>query len=189
MSNQIFARIGKKIRENRVQRQTKLHELAETAGISKGLLSKIENGRTIPSLPVLLAVVRALKMDLDVFFEGIEMSEEKPYIHRKKSEYVPFEKEEALGFLYHSILAGSVGPVAMEAVILEVQPGSRREAVSTDGYEFKYVIKGEVEYHLGDEVVAMREGDSLFFNAKIPHLPVNRSSQPVVMLVVYLLLP
>ena len=83
MSHQIFARIGKKIRETRIQQQTKLHELAETASISKGLLSKIENGRTIPSLPVLLAVVRALKMDLNVFFDGIELPEEKPYIHRK----------------------------------------------------------------------------------------------------------
>lgn len=189
MSHQIFARIGKKIRETRIQQQTKLHELAETASISKGLLSKIENGRTIPSLPVLLAVVRALKMDLNVFFDGIELPEEKPYIHRKKSEYVPFEKEEALGFLYQSILSGSVGPVALEAVILELQPGSKREPVSTDGYEFKYVIKGEVEYRLGNETVLMREGDSLFFNAKMPHVPVNRSDQPVLMLVIYLLLP
>ena len=189
MNNQIFARIGKKIRESRIRQQTKLHELAETAGISKSLLSKIENGRTIPSLPVLLAVVRALKMDLDVFFNGIGMPEEQPYIHRKKSEYVPFEKEEAMGFLYQSILDGGVGPVTLEAVILELQPGSKREPVSTDGYEFKYVIKGEVEYHLGDQVVLMQEGDSLFFNAKMPHVPVNCSNQPVMMLVIYLLLP
>jgi len=189
MSNQIFARIGKKIRETRTRRQVKLHELAEAAGISKGLLSKVENGRTIPSLPVLLALVRALEMDLNVFFDGIDLPDKKPYIHRKKSEYTPFEKEEAFGFLYQSILGGSVGSVTLEAVILELQPGSNREPVVTDGYEFKYMIKGEVEYHLGGEVVQMHEGDSLFFDARIPHVPVNRSDKPVTMLVVYLLLP
>jgi mannose-6-phosphate isomerase-like protein (cupin superfamily) len=61
--------------------------------------------------------------------------------------------------------------------------------VVTDGYEFKYVLKGEVAYHLGEEIVHMQQGDSIFFNGKIPHVPVNTSQEPVSMLVVYLLLP
>lgn len=189
MSDQILIRIGKRIRETRNQRNIKLHELAEQAQISKGLLSRVENGRTIPSLPVLLGVVKALNLNLDVFFEGIEVPDQQPFVHRKKSEYTPFDKEEAFGFLYHFILNGSVANVAMEAVVLELQPNSKREKVTTDGYEFKYVIKGEVEYHLGNDVVVMQEGDSLFFNGKIPHVPVNRSDKPVSMLVIYLLLP
>ncbi|MDJ1484363.1 XRE family transcriptional regulator [Cytophagaceae bacterium YF14B1] len=189
MNSQIFVRIGKKIREIRNQQQIKLHELAEESQISKGLLSRIENGRTIPSLPVLLSIVRSLKINLDVFFEGLDLHEQQKYILRRKSEYTPFEKEEGFGFLYHSILTSSIPSATIEAVILDLQPGSQRDQVITDGYEFKYLLKGEIEYHLGDEVVVMQEGDSLFFNGKIPHVPVNRTTLPASILVIYLLLP
>jgi transcriptional regulator with XRE-family HTH domain len=189
MNSQILIRIGKKIREIRQKQQIKLHELAEEAQISKGLLSKIENGRTIPSLPVLLSIVQSLKVDMSEFFEGIDLHKNGNYVLKKKADYVPLEKEEAIGFLYHLILSQNILNMAFEAVILDLQPGSKREKVVTDGYEFKYVLKGEVTYHLGDEVVHMQQGDSIFFNGKIPHVPENMGSEPVSMLVVYLLLP
>lgn len=189
MTDQILLRIGKKIREIRQKQQATLHEIAENAQVSKGLLSKIENGRTIPSLPVLIAIIQTLKVDMNVFFEGIDLPQPARFVHRKKSEYTPLEKEDALGFLYRYILSQNVAGLAFEAVILDLQPGSRREKVATDGYEFKYVLKGEVTYHLGEEIVVMQEGDSLFFDGKIPHVPVNQTDQPVQMLVIYLLLP
>ncbi len=189
MNKPIFARIGKKIRDLRTHNNTKLQELAEKAQISKGLLSRIENGRTIPSLPVLLSIVGALQINLEVFFEGLDVPDQQAFIHRRKAEYAPFEKEEGLGFLYHFILNSTVDNLALEAVILDLQPGSQREPVTTDGYEFKYLLKGEVEYHLGEQIVHMREGDSLFFNGKVPHVPINRADKPASMLVLYLLLP
>lgn len=189
MTGQILIRIGKKIREIRQKQQIKLHELAEEAQISKGLLSKIENGRTIPSLPVLLSIIQTLKVEMSEFFVGIDLQSNGNYIHKKKADYTPVEKEEAIGFLYKLILSQNILNMAFEAVILELQPGSTREKVVTDGYEFKYVLKGEVAYHLGEEIVYMQQGDSIFFNGKIPHVPVNTSQEPVSMLVVYLLLP
>src|SRR5687768_2678499 len=164
MNDDILIRIGKKIREIRQKQQIKLHELAEEAQISKGLLSKIENGRTIPSLPVLLSIVQSLKVDMSEFFEGIDLHKNGNYVLKKKADYVPLEKEEAIGFLYHLILSQNILNMAFEAVILDLQPGSKREKVVTDGYEFKYVLKGQVTYHLGDDVVHMQQGDSIFFN-------------------------
>lgn len=123
------------------------------------------------------------------FFEGVELENNCNYILKRKADYVPFEKEESIGFLYHLILSQNILNMAFETVILELQPESRREKVVTDGYEFKYVLKGEVEYHLGEEIVLMQQGDSIFFNGKIPHVPVNKSQKPVSMLVIYLLLP
>ena len=189
MNDDILIKIGKKIREIRQKQQIKLHELAEEAQISKGLLSKIENGRTIPFLPVLISVIQTLKVDMDVFFEGIHIHQPAAYIHKKYSDYTPFEKEESKGFLYHFILSQNIQNLAFEAVILELQPNSRREKVVTDGFEFKFILKGEVEYHLGDEIVLLKKGDSLFFNGKTPHVPVNKTSEVASMLVVYLLLP
>ncbi|MBK6946918.1 MAG: helix-turn-helix transcriptional regulator [Haliscomenobacter sp.] len=49
MSDYLISGIGKKLRAVRMERKIKLTALANKAGVSKGLLSKIENGRTVPS--------------------------------------------------------------------------------------------------------------------------------------------
>ncbi len=187
MGGQLIVRIGRKIRETRMRQQMKLQEVAGSAGISKGLLSRIENGRAVPSLPVLLSLIRALKVPVDAFFEGIDVAPPAPYVHRKAFEYAPFGKEAAAGFLHEHILNQNVLNVALEASILTLQPGSQREPVTTDGSEFKYVLKGEVEYHLGNDTVLLQTGDSLFFNGQIPHVPVNRTTEPASLLGIYLL--
>jgi transcriptional regulator with XRE-family HTH domain len=187
MGGQLIVRIGRKIRETRTRQQMKLQEVAGSAGISKGLLSRIENGRAVPSLPVLLSLIRALRVPVDAFFEGIDVAPPAPYVHRKAFEYTPFGKEAAAGFLYEHIFSQNVLNVALEASILTLQPGSQREPVATDGYEFKYVLKGEVEYHLGDDTVLLQTGDSLFFHGQIPHVPVNRTTEPASLLGICLL--
>lgn len=79
--------------------------------------------------------------------------------------------------------------MVVEAVILDLQPGAKRNFVTTDGYEFKYVLSGTVECHIGEHVVEMQAGDSLFFDGRIPHVPVNVSDKDCSMLGVYLLTP
>jgi transcriptional regulator with XRE-family HTH domain len=189
MIDPVLVGIGKKIRKIRQEKLIKLHELAEEAQISKGLLSKIENSRTIPSLPVLISIIKSLKEEMSSFFEGIDINGNNSVIYKKKSEYYTFEKEEALGFIYHFILEKTLSDFTIEAVILELLPYSQREQVTTDGYEFKYILKGEVEYHLSEEIIKLEEGDSILFNGNIPHVPVNNSDQAAFMLVIYLLLP
>ena len=187
MDNNTLLVIGKKVREIRIEKNYKLIDVADKAGISKGLLSKIENGRTIPSLPVLLQIIRSLEVDYSFFFEGVEEQSNYLYIHRKKEDYHPQIKEDSVGFNYLSILSENVGQMAFQAAILNLAPNAQREMVSTDGYEFLYMINGSVDYHLGNEIVHLKEGESLFFNGRIPHVPKNYSAQMVKILVVYLL--
>jgi transcriptional regulator with XRE-family HTH domain len=187
MGGQLIVRIGRKIRETRLRRQMKLQEVAGSAGISKGLLSRIENGRTVPSLPVLLSLIQALKVPMDAFFEGIDVMPPAPYVHRKAFGDASPGPEAAAGLLCQHILSQNVLNVALEASILTLQPGTQQEPVTTNGYAFKYVLKGEVEYRLGDDTVLLQTGDSLFFNGQIPHVPVNRTTEPASLLGIYLL--
>ncbi len=189
MNDQIIAGIGRKLRSIRQQQNLKLHEVSRAANISKSLLSKIENGRSVPSLPVLLSVIRVLNVEFTTFFDGIESNGNLPYIHKRKEDYVLTEKESATGFIYQHILGKHAGTVSLEAVILTLQPGSKRDIVTTDGYEFKYVLHGEVAYHIDGHIVEMQAGDSLFFDGRLPHVPINKSEQDCSMLVVYLLNP
>jgi len=189
MNEQVIAGIGKNMRYIRQQQNLKLHEVAQLAGVSKSLLSKIENGRSVPSVPVLLSLIKALNVEFSTFFEGIEAQSEAPFIHKKFDEYVYTEKESAVGFVYQHILSKHASHVIVDAVLLDLQPNSKREKVTTDGYEFKFVLKGEVDYHIGNDVVYMETGDSLLFDGRIPHVPVNTSEEVCSMLVVYLLSP
>jgi len=189
MNDQIIAGIGKKVRSIRQQQNLKLHEVAKEANISKSLLSKIENGRSVPSLPVLVSIIQALNVEFTSFFEGIEANGQVPFIHKKREDYIFTEKENSIGFVYKHILSKHASSVIVEAVILDLQPGSKREFVTTDGFEFKYILSGEVEYHIGEHIVEMKQGDSLFFDGRIPHVPINNKEKNCSMLVVYLLTP
>lgn len=189
MHDPVLIEIAQKIRSLRQAQGLTLHEVAERAAVSKSLLSKVENGRTVPSLPVLVAVIQALKVDMSSFFEDIGQGRNMnlPYIHRSAEDYQPFEREAASGFFYRHVLNQSLQDTTLEVVILDLHPGSQREPLTTDGYEFKYLLRGAVEYHLGNDIVSLEAGDSLLFDGRTPHVPVNQGEEVATMLVVYLL--
>ena len=71
MQENILIQISSKIKEKRLAKNITIQELANKAKVSKGLISQIENNRTIPSLPVLMNIVHSLDFDMTEFFSGI----------------------------------------------------------------------------------------------------------------------
>lgn len=179
--------IGSKIRNIRKDNGLKLGELAERSGISIAMLSKIENGRVFPTLPSLIQILHTLQVDLNVFFSDLSAGEAFPgYIFRKRDAYQPVNKEEeSIGFNYELILSHLVEKSSVEISLLTLNPDAQRSRVSTSGFEYIYLIKGNVRYELGNEVFEMQEGDSLFFDGNIPHVPNNTGTSDAVILVVY----
>lgn len=178
--------IGKRIKKIRKQQSITINTLANNANVSNGLISRIENGRTIPSLPVFLEIISALEIDASTFFEGVEKKNNAKYIHVTKEQHQIIEKEiEAEGFTYHQIFGKSLNTVGFEAVLLTISPNSKREKVITDAWEFKYILSGECTYLIDNEEVTVIEGDSLYFDGRVPHVPVNRSKKDCTMLVLY----
>lgn len=179
--------IGQRIKSIRKKNRITISTLASNAGVSNGLISRIENGRTIPSLPVLLQLIGALQVDASNFFEGVEKKTGAKYIHIKKEEKQPIEKEiEAQGFEYQHIFSKSLNAIGFDAVILTISPNSQREKVVTDAWEFKYILKGSCTYIIENEEVEVKKGDSIYFNGRLPHVPVNRTKKECIMLVLYL---
>ncbi len=179
--------IGQRIKTIRKKNGMTISVLANNARVSNGLISRIENGRTIPSLPVLVQLISALEVDASNFFEGVEKKAGAKYIHIKKKDQQPIEKEiEAEGFEYFQIFSKSVNIVGFDAAILIVSPNSKREKVITDAWEFKYILKGSCVYIIDNEEVNVKKGDSIYFNGRSPHVPVNRTNKECIMLVLYL---
>jgi mannose-6-phosphate isomerase-like protein (cupin superfamily) len=146
----------------------------------------VENSRTIPSLTVFLNLMKALQIDFNDFFKDINLQpQDSKVIFKKKNQNQPFEKENAIGFQYQRLLSTTVNDYHLDFVLLTLQPNASRPLVSTDAFEFNLLLKGKVEYIIGNETFAMEEGDSLFFDAKELHNPVNTGTGDALLLVVY----
>ena len=186
MEDDVLIQISNRIKERRREQNITVQELASQANVSKGLISQIENSRTIPSLIVLIDIIKALNIDLNEFFKDIRTkSNLSPILIKRKSEYEHFEKEHANGFHYQRIFTRLIDHSTVDIVILELEPGATRPLVETDAFEYKYIIAGEIEYQINGENIMLNAGDSLLFDGRIPHTPVNLGAGTASMLVVY----
>lgn len=186
MQEDVLLRISNRLRELRKEKNITLQELADQAGVSKGLLSQIENSRTIPSLLVLLNLIKELKIDLNEFFKDINLNpSDNKLILRQQADYQPFEKENAQGFHYRRILSTTLQDVHLDFVLLTLKPGATREPVQTEAFEFKFLLSGTVRYCIGNQELTLHQGDSLFFDGTELHNPYNETNQDAVMLVIY----
>ncbi|TVQ66385.1 MAG: XRE family transcriptional regulator [Balneolaceae bacterium] len=179
--------IGKKIRTIRKEKNLYASEIAKRANVSNGLISRIENGRTIPSVPVLLSIINALEIEPSDFFENIGKGKDQKFYVIRNSELETVEREdEAVGFTYHSLFSNEKDFIGFETVLLTLAPDCKRETVETDAFEFKYIIRGRCDYIIDGESVTLNEGDSIFFDGRLAHVPKNPYGLECLMIAFYL---
>ena len=176
--------IGAQVRAFRLKRQMAVTELARLAGLSNGMLSKVESGQTSPSLATLRSLANALGVPVTTLFRKFE--EQRDAIFVKAGGGLTIERHGArAGYTYqllgHSIAkAIAVEPyLAVLTEMSEVYPLNQHP-----GVEFIYVLSGEMVYRHGDKLYTMGPGDSVFFDADAPHGPEELKRVPVQMLAV-----
>jgi transcriptional regulator with XRE-family HTH domain len=188
MNEELLLLIGDKIKTKRTQKNVTLEQLAQKAGVSKGLISQIENNRTVPSLPVLFNIIHSLGEDLRTFFEDMHDSINNNHILiiRKGQEKL-FSKEPVKGFSYRRILTRSITSQATDMVLLELKKKAvRKQMIQTDAFECKYIIKGSIEYQIEKEIFILNEGDTLFFDGRARHRLKNVGATEALILAFYL---
>ena len=180
--------LGGRLREIRKKKGLTLQQLADRTDLTAGLISKIENLRTSPSLPVLSDLAHALDTDIGELFlaSGPEPGNRK-WRHFPAAKFRPVDREENSGFAYHLIFESRLSGDRQQVMLVEISPGANRNPVSGDGYEVLYMISGRLVYHIGDNSVDFGPGDVLFFDSSVPHVPENISSETARLLVVYYL--
>jgi transcriptional regulator with XRE-family HTH domain len=186
MEEDILIQISNRIKDRRREKNITVQKLAARANVSKGLISQIENSRTIPSLMVLIEIIRALEFDLNEFFKDMRSKgPDLPILIKRKNEYDCFEKEHATGFHYQRIFTQAIARSTIDIVILELEPDALRPLVETDAFEYKYVLSGQIEYQFNEDKIILDQGDSMLFDGRVPHTPKNLGTQTASMLVIY----
>lgn len=165
--------IGREVRAYRRQQEITVAELSSTTGLSIGMLSKIENGNTSPSLATLQTLANALSVPLTSFFRGFE--EARVAVHTKSGEGVEMDRAGTRANHQYNLL-GHIGSNASGVI---VEPYLITLSAESDifptfqhgGIETIYMLEGEVDYRHGDQLYPLKPGDTLFFDADAPHGP------------------
>ena len=180
--------LGRTIRAKRKALGMTLQQVADDAGITCGLVSKIENFRTVPSLPILLKLAAALEVTMADLVKDVQTDKDySPYLLVTRADRQAVEREDSHGFGYQSLMAKEVGGISsFQSFVLTISPDAQRDAVTTDGDQFIYMLAGAIDFVIGEDTVSMGEGDALYFDGALPHVPVNASDGDAVLLVVYL---
>lgn len=173
--------IGREVRSQRQARRITVKQLSEQTGLSIGMLSKIENGVTSPSLTTLQSLANALNVPLTTFFRGYE--EKREVVHTKANEGVEIIREGTrAGHQYKLLghLSARPADVMVEPYLITLTDESDRfPTFQHDGVEVIYMLEGAVTYRHGEQTFHLTAGDTLFFDADAPHGPEDLVSLPI----------
>jgi transcriptional regulator with XRE-family HTH domain len=177
--------LAARIKKSRLNLGLTLEQLAEKAGLAKGMLSKIENFRVTPSLPTLAKLADALGIPISALFEGLNNS---PAISvTRKGERIEVDRDRELSNIGYHSLAHHRPNRRMDPFELTVPAeGGRDKALAHQGEEFLTVLGGQVVLEIGDDVISLETGDSVYFNAEIPHRLQNTNKKAAKVLCVFL---
>ena len=174
--------IGQQVKKYRHEMALTNSELARNAGISQGMLSKIENGQISPSLATLRALGAALNVPLTALFRGYEREGEATFVRAGQGLNIERRGTRA-GHQYQLLGHSPKGPMTVEPYLITLTSDSDVFPLfQHDGLELVYLLSGEVGYRHGPHLYHMRPGDSLFFDATVSHGPEQLVELPIRML-------
>ena len=177
--NELEVAIGRQMRAFRSQLNMTVAELASQAHLSPGMLSKIENGLTSPSLATLKSLSQALNVPVTAFFRKYE--EERDVSFVRKGEGLDIERRGTRAGHQYQLLGHTVNKqLFVEPYLITLAEESEVFPLfQHPGVEFIHMLEGQVTYRHGNKTYPMSEGDSLFFDADAPHGPEELTDLPV----------
>jgi transcriptional regulator with XRE-family HTH domain len=174
--------IGREIRTFRHKMGLTILELANLASLSSGMLSKIENGLSSPSLATLQSISKALNIPVTAFFRKYEEDRNANYV--KAGHGLVIERRGTRSGHQYQLLGHSTNKtISVEPYLITLTEESEVFPLfQHEGIEFIYVLEGKMLYLHGDRSYPLSPGDSLFFDASTSHGPEELHELPIRML-------
>ena len=179
VSLSIAQAIGTQVRNLRHKLDITGAELADQAGLSAGMLSKIENGAVSASIDSLEALARALNVSLTTFFASYEEQRDCSYVPRGQG--VNIERRGTKAGHQYQLLGHSIsGEVVVEPYLITLTEEAKPYAMFQHaGVEFIYMLTGKVVYRHADKAYPLSPGDALFFDSAALHGPEELTKLPM----------
>jgi transcriptional regulator with XRE-family HTH domain len=158
--------VGRNLRDLRAERELSIRSLAELSGLNVNTLSMIENGKSSPSVSTLQQLASALTVPITDFFETDIIKNNVSYQKAGQRLQAAFA---------HGTLADLGAGLTLHGgqpllVTLEPKANSGPTPIVHTGHEFVFCLEGRLSYTIEDQIYILNPGDSLLFEAHLPHL-------------------
>jgi transcriptional regulator with XRE-family HTH domain len=157
--------VGGQLRVLRAEQRLSLRLLADMSGLNVNTLSLIENGRTSPSVSTLQQLARALNVPIAAFFETHDAVQNVVFQKAGQRPRAAFAHGTA------EDLGGGIMMQGGQPLLVTLRPGtdSGPSPIVHTGHEFVYCLEGQLTYSIGERSYLLEAGDSLIFEAHLPH--------------------
>ena len=184
MTDVTLERLARRIRKMRQERGQTIQQIADVAGFSKGLLSKIETGLVSPPIATLAKLASALNVPIGEFFEPQDTNEARVFFPREKRQNV-HGRRSSHAYKYEVLVPGRQRH-EMQPMIVTVDGRTYKfKLMDHAGEQFLYMLEGEMEYVVGDKTYTVRPADCLYFDARLLHGPKLKRHQRASYMVVF----
>jgi transcriptional regulator with XRE-family HTH domain len=172
--------LGQRVRDERLRNRLTIADVAQLAGLSPGMLSKIENGQATASLDSLLRIANAFGVAVGALFKGYGTPGGAARLVKAGEGMEVVRRGTSKGHTYH-LLSYDQGPSKrFEPFLISMDDAS--EVFPTfehPGTEFIHMLTGRLEYRHGDATYLLEPGDSLTFDGAVPHGPERILEVPI----------
>jgi transcriptional regulator with XRE-family HTH domain/predicted Fe-Mo cluster-binding NifX family protein len=174
--------VGHRLRELRTRLGFSLRVLANRSGLNVNTLSLVENGKSSPSVSTLQRLALALKVPISSFFESD--------LTNKHVVFTPVNQrpQATFGSTKMQNLAKDLAGSTVQSFVVALQPGmgSGDQMIVHTGHEFVYCLSGSIQYQIEQEEYDLKPGDSLVFEAQLPHCWENKGDDTAqILLILY----
>jgi transcriptional regulator with XRE-family HTH domain len=167
--NENGPRIGARLKHARLLNQLRLKDVAEKAGCSESMLSKIENERAVPSLTTLHRLCKSLNLSVSSLFNN-ETVEPWTIMRPDQRRTIGHAKAAGSEGVLAEVLIPSAEGRLLEGFLVVIEPGGHTNGtLQHKGEEVGFVVEGQLELTINDEVHLLQSGDSFYFPSDLPH--------------------
>ncbi len=173
--------LGPKLRQLRLRKKIALVDLGKHTGLSASMLSQLENGKLIPTLPTLVRIATVFDVGLEHFFSKTRPRRTFAIVRAADRLRFPERPDSPVpGFFFEVLTFGAVNK-SIEAYLADFP---KRQNVSSnahqhEGAEFIHVLEGVLAVNYESEDHLLSAGDSVYFDASEAHSYSGHSEEPV----------
>lgn len=175
--------LGVKVKKARAEAGLKIADVAKLSGISQGMISKIENAHVSTSLETLHKLCKTIGVSLSTLFNDFDRPESQAHFTKAGEGLEVVGRGTQKGHKYQLLAYQRGGKRSFEPFLVTMDDLSEVFPTFTHaGEELIYIVEGKLEYKHGNRLYNMSKGDSMVFDAEIPHGPERLLEVPILLL-------